>query len=159
MFIFWEEALRVAGPGTMADAVTRLRAQFSAGRFSMSERLSGSMDGPRLRVWKASVLGQAGDAVEFDGSLRPGGDGTVIEGTVRYRLATKVQFIGLLVIGLVLAAAGIFRELAGTAPGDELLVIGASVSAVTLLWIYASHRMRHEQIQFIQARLNEVVVK
>jgi len=159
MFIFWEEELRVAGPGTMANTVTRLRAQFSAGRFSMSERLSGSMDGPRLRVWKASALGQAGDAVEFDGLLRPGGDGTLIEGTVRYRLATKVQFIGLLVIGLVLAAAGIFRELAGTAPGGELLVIGASVSAVTLLWIYSSHRMRHEQTQFIEARLNDVVAK
>lgn len=159
MFIFWEEELRVAGPGTMADAAARLRAQLSAGRFSMRERLAGSTDGFRLRVWKASALGQAGDAVEFDGLLRPGGDGTLIEGTVRYRLATKVQFIGLLAIGLVLAAAGIFRELAGTAPGGELLVIGASVSAVTLLWIYSSHRMRHEQIQFIEARLNEVVAR
>ena len=141
----------------MANALARLRSQLSAGRFSMSERLAGSTDGFRLRVWKASALAQAGDSVEFEGSLRPGGDGTVIEGTVRYRLATKVQFIGLLVIGLALAAAGMFRELAGTTADGELLGIGVFIFVAAVLWIYSSSKMRHEQIRFIEGKLNELV--
>lgn len=157
--IFWEQQLRVAGPGTMADAVVRLRSQLSAGRFSMQERLAGSLGESRIRVWKASPIAQAGDVVEFEGSLKAIGEETVIEGTLRYKIATKVQFIGLLAIGLVLAAAGTLRELGGITPGGELLGIGAFVFVAALLWVYSSGRMKHEQIRFIEARLAEVVAK
>ena len=94
--IFWEEPLRVAGPGSMANAVARLDAQLAAGRFSTQDRLTGSLRGARLCVWKASLLGRAGDVVEFDGELRSAGEDTVIEGTVRYQTATKIQIAGLL---------------------------------------------------------------
>jgi hypothetical protein len=95
--------------------------------------------------------------VEFEGLLRPGGEGTVIEGSLQYKLATKIQFAGLLAIGLGIVVVGVFQKLAGMPAGGELLGIGGFIALVALLWIYSSHRMKHEQIQFIEARLNEVV--
>jgi len=156
-FIFWKQELRVAGPGSTADALARLRSLLSADRFGLKERLTGAIEESRVRVSRKAPLTGAGDAVEFEGSLRPGGEGTVIEGSLRYKLATKIQFAGLLAIGLGLLVVGVFQKLAGTPSGGGLLGSGGFIALVTLLWIYSSNRMKHEQIQFIEARLNEVV--
>jgi hypothetical protein len=156
-FIFWKQELRVAGPGSTAGALARLRSLLSADRFGLKETLAGAIKGSRVRVWRKAPLAGAGDAVEFEGSLRPGGEGTVIEGNLQYKLATKVQFAGLLAIGLGLLVVGVFQQLAGTPSGGGLLGIGGFIALVALLWIYSSNRMKHEQIQFIEARLNEVV--
>jgi len=157
--IFWEQPLRVAGPGSTANAVARLNAQFSAGRFGSKERLAGSLRGPRLRAWRATLLGRAGDIVEFDGELRPSGEGTIIEGTVRYQAATKVQFAGLLVIGVLLTAAGITQKFSGTASGSELLGLGLFITVVTVIWVVSSAGMRHLQVRFLEEKLGEVVAR
>jgi len=156
-FIFWKQELRVAGPGSTADALARLRSLLSADRFGLKERLTGAIEESRVRVWRKAPLAGAGDAVEFEGSLRPGGEGTVIEGSLQYKLATKIQFAGLLAIGLSLLVVGVFQKLAGTPSGGGLLGSGGFIALVTLLWIYSSNRMKHEQIQFIETRLKEVV--
>lgn len=156
-FIFWKQELRVAGPRSTAEALARFRSLLSANRFDLKERLSGAVKESRVRVWRKAPLAGAGDAVEFEGSPRPGGEGTVIEGSLQYKLATKVQFAGLLAIGLGIVVVGAFQTLAGMPAGRELLGIGGFIALVALLWIYSSNRMKHEQIQFIEARLNEVV--
>jgi hypothetical protein len=158
-FIFWTQALRVTGTGSTANAVARLQTQLSAGRFSMQERLVGSLEGDRLRVWKASAFVKAGDVVEFEGTLRPGAEGTVIEGGLQYKIATKIQFVGLLAIGLIMLVAGALQKLQGADPGEGLLGMGGVVSLVTLLWIYASSRTKDAQIKFIEARLGEAVAR
>ena len=155
--IFWKQELRVAGPGSTADALAKLRSLLSADRFGLKERLTGAIEESRVRVWRKASLAGAGDAVEFEGSLRPGGEGTVIEGSLQYKIATKIQFAGLLAIGLGLVVVGAIQKLAGMPAGGELLGIGGFIALVALLWIYSSYRMKHEQIQFIEARLNEVV--
>jgi len=149
----------VAGPGSMANAVTRLNAQLAIGRYSTKDRLTGSLRGAQLRVWKASVLGRAGDVVEFDGEVRAGGEGTVIEGKVRYQAATKLQFAGLSAIGLSLLGAGLMQKLSGSAAGPELLGLGLFITAVTALWIGSSAGMRHVQVQFIAERFREIVAR
>lgn len=156
-FIFWKQELRVAGPRSPAEALARLRSLLSADRFGPNERLTGAIEESRVRVWRKAPLAGVGDAVEFEGSLRPGGEGVVIEGSLRYKLATKVQFAGLLAIGLGVMVAGVFQKLAGMPAGGELLGIGSFIALVALLWIYSSNGMKHEQIQFIEARLSEVV--
>jgi hypothetical protein len=157
--IFWEEPLRVAGPGTTANAVARIQAQLAGGRFSTKDRLTGSLRGSRLRVWKATVLGRAGDVVEFDGEVRATGEGTAIEGTVRYQSATKIQFAGLSAIGVSLLGAGLMQKLSGSSAGPELLGLGLFISAVTALWIGSSAGMRHVQVQFLEDRFREIVAR
>ena len=158
-FIFWEQPLRVAGPGSTANAVARLNAQFSAGRFGSKERLAGLLRGSRLKAWRATLLGRAGDVVEFDGELRASAEGTVIEGTVRYQNATRIQFVGLLVIGVLLTAAGITQRFSGAAASAELLGLGLFVTVVTVIWIVSSAGMRHIQVQFLEEKLGEIVAR
>ena len=155
--IFWEQPLRVAGPGSTANAVARLNAHFSTGRFGSKERLAGSLRGSRLRAWRATLLGRAGDIVEFDGELHPSGEGTIIEGTVRYQAATKIQFVGLLGIGVLLTAVGITQRFSGTAAGSELLGLGLFIAVVTVIWVVSSAGMRHVQVRFLEEKLGEVV--
>lgn len=156
-FILWEQPLRVAGPGSTANAVARLHAHFSAGRFGSKERLTGWLRGSRLRVWRATLLGRAGDVVEFEGEIRSTGEGTVIEGLVRYQVATKIQFAGLLTIGVALTVMGIAQDLAAAAPGSELLGLGLFITLVTLVWIGSSAGMRHVQVRFLEEKLGEIV--
>jgi hypothetical protein len=157
--IFWEQPFRVAGPGSTANAVARLSAQFSVGRFGSKERLTGSLRGSRLKAWRATLLGRAGDVVEFDGEIRSAGEGTVIDGVVRYQAATKIQFAGLLAIGVLLTIAGVTQKLAGTAAGPELLSLGLFVTVVTVVWIWSSAGMRHVQVQFIEEKFREIVAR
>jgi hypothetical protein len=132
----------------------RLQVRLSAGRFSLRERLVGSLRGPRLRVWKLNLAGYAGDVVEFDGVLQAGDAGTVIEGTLQYRLQTKIQFAGLLVLSIGLLVAGLMRQIHGV--DSQLLVLGGAITVLTLGWIYASRGTRHLQIRFIEDQLAEV---
>ena len=156
-FIFWQQTLRVAGPATMVQAQARLHAMLSSGRFSMQDRLAGRLNADRIRVWKTSMAAFAGDVVEFEGSLRPDHEGTVIEGRLHYKTRSKIQFIGLLAMGLGFLVIGAFQRFASTQPGGDLLAAGAVVSFVSLLSIYASSQMRHTQNEFIEAKLNEAV--
>lgn len=155
--IFWEQPLQVIGPGSTANAVARLNAQLSGGRFSTRDRLMGSFRGARLRVWKASILGRAGDIVEFDGTLRATGEGTAIEGTVRYQTATKIQFGGLLTIGVLLLCTGLAQKFLGIAAGAELLGMGLFISIVSAIWIGSSAGMRHTQVAFLEEKFREIV--
>lgn len=157
--IFWEQPFRVAGAGSTANAVARLSAQFSVGRFGSKERLTGSLRGSRLKAWRATLLGRAGDVVEFDGEIRSAGEGTVIEGVVRYQAATKIQFAGLLAIGVLLTVAGVTQKLSGTAAGPELLSVGLFVAVVAALWIGSSAGMRHVQVRFLEEKLGEIVTR
>lgn len=155
MFIFWHQPLCIAGPASIEQTTARLREQLSAGRFSLRDRLVGSLKGTRLQVWKQNLAGYAGDIVEFDGELRVADTGSVIEGRLRYRLQTRIQFSGLLVIGLGLLATGLLRQLSS---GDaQLLILGGVVTAVTLAWIYAGSQTRHLQIRFIEDQLRDAM--
>ena len=157
--IFWEQPLRVAGPGSTANAVARLHAQFSAGRFGSKERLAGSLQGSRLKAWRATLLGRAGDVVEFNGELRPSGEGTIIEGAVSYQAATKIQFVGLLAIGVLMTAAGITQRFSGSAASSELIGLGLFITVVTAIWIVSSAGMRHVQVRFLEEKLGETVAR
>jgi hypothetical protein len=132
----------------------RLQGVLSAGRFSLRDRLVGSLKGARLRVWKQNLAGYAGDFIEFDGTLKAGDTGTIIEGTLKYRLQTKIQFGGLLVISAGLLAAGLMRHIHGT--DSQLLALGGFITILTLAWIYASRRTRHLQIRFIEEQFVEL---
>lgn len=149
--------MRVAGSGSVANAVSRLHAHFSAGRFGSKEHLTGWLRGSRLRVWRATWLGRAGDVVEFEGEIRATEAGTIIEGMVYYQTATKIQFSGLLSIGILLTATGLAQRLTGAAPGPELLGLGLFIAVVTLVWIGSSAGMRHVQVRFLEEKLGEVV--
>lgn len=156
-FLRWREPLCVTGPASPAAAAARLKALLSSGRFSVRDRLVGSLKESRLRVWKENLAGYAGDVVEFDGVLRADGAGTVIEGTLRYRLHTKIQFSGLLLTGLGIVAAGLLRQLYSA--DGHLLALGAFVTVLTLIWIYAGRKTRHLQVRFIADQLNAVIAQ
>ncbi len=154
MFIFWRQPLQITGTAAPERVSARLKTLLSAGRFSVRDRLVGSLKGSRLRVWKENLAGYAGDIVEFDGTLRAGDTGTLIEGTLQYRMQTKIQFTGLLVMSLGLLVSGLLRQLHS---GDnQLLVLGGSITLLTLGWIYAGSRTRHLLIRFIEEGLAEV---
>ena len=155
--IFWEQPLQVTGPGSTANAVARLNAQLSGGRFSTKDRLTGSFRGDRLRVWKASILGRAGDIVEFEGTLRATGEGTAIEGRVRYQTATKIQLAGLLAVGVLLLVTGLAQKSLESAVGPELLGMGLFISIVAAIWIGSSAGMRHTQVAFLEEKFREIV--
>lgn len=156
-FVFWQQPLRVMGPATAAQAEEKLRAMVYPKMFSMQDRLAGKMKAEHIRVWKASNVAFAGDVVEFEGALRPDNAGSIIEGRLRYKTRSKIQFIGLLAMGVGYSVIGLFQKLSATQPEGNLLAVGGAVTFITLFWIYASVQMRHTQIEFIEAKLNEAV--
>jgi len=151
-FIFWEQRLRVTGRGSPANVMSNLQAQFSAGRFGGTDRLSGKIEGRRIRVWRKAGMA-ASDVVQFEGAIGPGNDGVVIEGRLNYMPATRLQFAGCLALGLALLAGALFDRTTGPTPGIDLLGVGTFVSIVSMIWIYSSSRMRGAQIEFIETRL------
>lgn len=156
-FIFWQQALRVTGPANPANAEARLRDMLAIRQFSMKDRLAGFVHPDHIRVWKTTTVGIGGDVVEFKGEVRPCPEGTVIEGSLRYKTHSKIQFIGLLAMGLGFTLVGAFQKYSSAQPAGDLFGIGLVVSFITLFWIYASSQMRHTQIEYIEARLNEAV--
>ena len=162
-FIFWRQPLRVAGPCPQGAAVARLRERLEGRRFSVGPRLAGSIGGsdaaPAIRLWRKGPLAAAGDVIEFRGTLRADGGGSVFEGTAAYSVGTKVQFVGLLAMGALLLLAGAARELEGPARDEGMLGLGVIVAGVAALWIFASHRTRGDQIRFIEQQLESCVAE
>jgi len=160
-FIFWRQALRVAGPRPAHEAILRLREFTQPRRFSVGERLAGRIEGPgsapHLRLWRKGTLSAAGDVVEFDGTLRAEGDGSAIEGSLAYTVGSKVQFVGLLAIGVVLTVMGALQRPDAAPPADGMFYFGLLLFGVAALWIFSSSQMRHEQVRFIEAHLAEAV--
>ncbi len=155
-FIFWEEPLRVTGPATPAAAASRLAALIAAPkRFSSGERLAGIMDDSEFRVWRTSIL--TTEVVECAGVIRAHGDGSVVQGTLRYKLATRIQFAGGLLLGALLAIGSTLQTLADPQPKGELVPLGVWVLAIILVWIYTSSKTKSEQIRYITDRLEEIV--
>lgn len=151
-FIFWKQPLRVTGSDSPASVVSKLQAQFSSGRFGVSERLSGAIDGEWVRAYRRGAIAVS-DVVQFVGTIRPHSGGVVIDGHLEYTRATRLQFVGLLGLGIALVILGVLDRVSGATPGIDLLEVGAFVSIVTLIWIYSSKHMRGVQIEFIEARL------
>lgn len=156
-YIFWEQSLRVVGPGAPVAVATRLQALLSTTRFSLGERLVGTVDGARVRVWRKTPIAGNSDVVEFDGVIRPDGRGVAIDGTVRYKSASRIQFVGFLAIGLLLTAAGAMQLFTATDASGDLAAFGLFISALALAWIYSCHRMRIRQIEFIRTKLAEAL--
>lgn len=156
-FIFWQEHLRVNGPCNSVAAALNVRSLVTVSGIAISERLVGSIDGDTLRVWRNAPLAQAGDVVEFRGVLRADGKGSVIEGFVGYSLRTKSQFVGCLVLGVLLTAAGLFEWTRAAGGGPGLAGIGAVVTLATLAWIYSSRKLAWKQIAFIEEQLNKAL--
>ena len=156
-FIFWRRPLRVAGPHSQQDALARLRALIQGRRFGVGLRLIGAITGPdsapSIRLWRKGLLSAAGDVIEFRGTLRAEGEGSVFEGELCYAFGTKFQFVGLLIMGAVLLFAGAVRELEGAARDSDMLGIGLAVAVVAAVWIYSSSRTRDDQIRFIEEHL------
>lgn len=156
-FIFWRQALHVSGSRDPAAVAGKIRSLITVSGVTINERLVGAMDGDSIRVWRTAPLAQAGDVVEFRGVLRAEGDGSVIEGSVEYNLRTKLQFIGCLVLGLFLAAAGLLNWVRELEPGIELAGVGGIVTVATLAWIYSSKKLVWKQIAFIEDQLARAV--
>ena len=156
-FIFWKQDLRVSGPCDPGAVAGRIRSLISGTGLIVKERLVGAMDGGSIRVWRTAPLAQAGDVVEFRGTLRADGDGSVIEGTTGYNPRTKFQFVGCLVLGLFLTAVGLIHWLRELTPGMELAGVGLIITVATLLWIYSSRKLTWKQVAFIEDRLAQSV--
>ena len=156
-FIFWRKDLRVSGSCDPAAVAGRIQSLITVSGITVSERLMGVMEGDGIRVWRTAPLAQMGDIVEFRGVLRADGDGSVIEGSVAYNLRSRLQFIGCLVLGLLLAGVGLLNWLQDAAPGKELAGVGGIVTLATLAWIYSSRNLMWKQIAFIEEQLAKAV--
>lgn len=164
--IFWHRRLRVAGPRAPREALERLQNVLS-GRASgfavMGQRLVGSIRGtpadPHIALWRRSPLSAAGDVIEFRGTVKSDGEGSAFEGELAYSFGTKLQFVGLLVVGALLLLAGAVRQLEGTASDRGMLLLGVLVAGVAAVWIYSSSRTRGDQIRFIERHLESCVAR
>jgi hypothetical protein len=155
-FIFWEEPLRLTGPATPATAASRLAALIAPPkRFSSGERLAGIIDNFGFRVWRTSIL--TTEVVECAGVSRAHGDGSLVEGSLRYKLATRIQFAGGLLLGALLAIGSTLQTLADPQPKSGLLPPGVWVLVIILIWIYTSSKMKNEQIRYVVERLEGIL--
>lgn len=156
--VLWQLPLRVVGACNADTAVARIHSLLaSEGRgIGIGERLVGRVRGRELRVWRSAPLAQLGDTVELAGELRDTEGGSAVEGVLRYRLRTRVQFVGCLLIAAALVLVGLAR-LGTDAGGVELVAIGAGVGLATLLWIYSSRQMVEHQAHFIRERLAQAL--
>jgi hypothetical protein len=155
--IFWRQPLRVRGTHSQQDALARLKALITGRRFSVGLRLIGIIAGPdsapSIRLWRKGLLSAAGDVIEFRGTLRADGEGSVFEGHLCYAFGTKFQFVGLLIMGAVLLCVGAVRELETAGSDQGMIGIGLVVAVVAAIWIYSSSRTREDQIHFIEEHL------
>ena len=157
-FIFWQRPVRIVGSCRAEVAATRLRGLLStSARFSGEERLLGRVDGREFRVWKKTLFGASADVVQLEGRIDAGPEGAVIEGTLSYRAATKLQFVGFLVLGLAIAASGILQKLSGGANADPVIGFGAALFVITGLWVVTARSMKATQIAFLESRLQEML--
>jgi len=155
--IFWRMPLRIAGPRPAGEVTAALEAYLAQTRFGVGERMVGRLEGGHLRAWRKSFGSFAGDVVEFDGTVRAEKGETVIEGKMQYKLSAKVQFVGLLVLGGLLALAGAFRYFANGEAEARALAFGALVFAGSWVWVVSSSKMKGDQIRYLAGRLEEFV--
>jgi len=156
--LFWHELYQATGRCSADLAARRLQALLStSSRFSAEERLLGRMEGTRFRVWKRTLLGASADVVQLEGHIAQGPDGALVEGRFSYKAATKLQFIGFLILGLFIAASGVFQRLAGAATSSEVILLGGGIAGLTALWIVGAFWMRHKQIEFLKSRMEEIL--
>jgi hypothetical protein len=156
--IFWRQPLRMVGACTAETAAARLRALLStSARFSAGERIVGRIDGMRFRIWKKTLFGASADVVQLEGLIEPGSDGVVVEGVFNYKAATKIQFIGFLVLGILIAASGGFQKLAGGAIANDVIAFGSTIALVTATWIVAADWMKGRQIDTLESSLRSIL--
>ena len=157
-WIFWRRPLEVRGAADAGEAARRLNALFAtATRFSAAERLTGRLDGMDLVVSRRALLAGASDVVEYRARLEPEGRGCVLRGTLAWKMATRIQFIGFPLMGLVIAGTGFLQRLYGSATADDVTLFGGGIFAVSMLWLMAANGMKHKQIEFIEAKLGELL--
>ncbi len=150
--IFWRQPLRIAGACSAETAALRLGALLStSARFSAGERIVGRIDGMRLRIWKKTLFGASADVVQFEGLIEAASDGVVVDGAFSYKAATKIQFIGFLALGILIAASGVFQKLAGGATANDVIAFGSGIALVTATWIVAADWMKGRQIDFLES--------
>ena len=155
--IRWRAPLRIAGPRPVGEVLAALRAHLAQTRFGVGERMVGKLEGERLRVWRKSIASFAGDIVEFKGVVRAENGGTVIEGSIQYKLGAKVQFVGLLAISALIAVAGALRYFAGGEAEAQAFWFGIVIFVSTLIWVVSSSRMRGDQVRYLELRLEDFV--
>jgi hypothetical protein len=145
--VFWRQPYRASGSCSAQTAAARLRALLSNPlRSAADETLLGRMDGMRFRIWKRSVLGSSADTV-----------GAVIEGNYSYKAATKLQFIGMLALGILIAASGAVQRFAGNPHANEVILLGVLIAGITAVWILGGYWMRDRQIAFLRARVETIL--
>jgi len=152
-FIFWKEPVRLVGAVAPDAVASRLASSLGKGPFRGGNRLVGTVHDYRFRVWQKNLLSP--DSVECVGVIGPGTEGSIIEGTLQYKLATRIQFAGGLLLGVILAGTGLMQKLTG--PESPFAAVGFIILGVMLVWIYSSARMKSEQIRFIREKLEEIV--
>jgi len=156
--IFWRQPLRMVGACTAETAAVRLRALLStSARFSAGERIVGRINGMRFRIWKKTLFGASADVVQLEGLIEAGSDGVVVEGEFNYKAATKIQFIGFLVLGILIAASGVFQKLAGGAIANDVIAFGSTITLVTATWIVAADWMKGRQIDYLESGLRSIL--
>ena len=160
--VFWRESYRASGSCSAQTAAARLRAILSnPTRFAADETLLGRMDGMRFRIWKRSVLGASADTVQLEGTIAQAPDGALIEGTYGYKAATKLQFIGMLALGLLVSASGAVQRFAGNphanSHANEVMLLGGLIAGITAVWILGGYWMRDRQIAFLSSRIEAIL--
>jgi hypothetical protein len=163
-FIFWRQPLRIIGPRPPREALAHLQAVLAgrSGAFPIiGQRLVGSIRGPaaapQITLRRRGPLSAAGDVIEFRGTLRAEGEGSALEGSLAYAFGTRLQFVSMLLAGVVLLVVAAVRELDGTARDSGMLLLGAVIAGAAAVWIYSSSRTRDDQIRFIERHLRACV--
>jgi hypothetical protein len=154
-YIFWQQPLRLTSIHPPEAAAARIAASVSRGRLSGSERLAGAVQGAQFRVWRTGLVNA--DSVECVGSIHAARDGSAVEATLRYRAATRIQFAGGLLLGVILAGGGMLHWLSAAAPNSQFPAVGCLALGSMLGWIYTSKRLRHAQGAFITAKLPDAL--
>ena len=155
--IFWRIPFRAAGPRPVGEVTGALGAHLAQTRFGVGERMVGRLEGQRLRVWRKSFASFAGDVVEFDGTVREEKGETVIEGAMQYKFSAKVQFVGLLILGGILALAGMLRYFANGEAELRAFGLGALIFVGSWVWVYSSSQTKGDQIRYLEGRLKGFV--
>jgi hypothetical protein len=158
VLVFWRQPYRRAGRCTAQAAAARLGAMLAnPTRFAAEETLLGWIDGMRFRIWKRSLLGSSADVVQLEGVIAQEREGAVVEGTFSYKAATKLQFIGMLVLGVLILGSGAFQRLAGSPSAGDVMILGALITGVTATWILGAYWMRDRQIAFLGSRVEAIL--
>ena len=156
--IFWRRPFRMTGACTAATAALRVRSLLStSARLSAGERIVGRIDGMHFRIWKKTLFGASADVVQLEGQIEAAEGGAVVEGSFSYKAATKIQFIGFLVFGVLIAASGVLQNLAGSATANNVIAFGCGITLLTATWVVSAGWMKGRQIDILESSLREIL--